>query len=112
MEKKPVPFDEPENPADVIMTFGRQKGWPLKKIPRSYLEWAAQIDSESQTVVKYIRLYLAQVAAVPEPPKGCHTPPLKSKQIGSSPSLFIARVEGDGRRVKIRNWQRRGTSSN
>jgi hypothetical protein len=31
--------ENPENPVDVIMTFGCLKGWPLKKIPRNYLEW-------------------------------------------------------------------------
>jgi uncharacterized protein (DUF3820 family) len=89
-----------ENPADVIMTFGQLKGWPLKKIPRSYLEWAA--DIENQPVVQLIKLYLEQTKAVPKPPKG----------IGSTPSLFIAPVEGSGRRVTVRKWKRRGGSSN
>ena len=105
-------FQENLDPAEVVMPFGHLKGWPLKKIPRSYLEWAAQVEPAKQPVVKYIRLYLAQTEPVAEPPKDCHTAPLKSKTIGSTPSFFVARVEGDGRRVKLRNWKRRGNSSN
>ena len=103
-------FEEDVDPAEVIMTFGCLKGQPLKKIPRSYLEWASNI--ENQPVVKYIRLYLEQTKAVPVPRKDCHTAPRLSNSIGSTHSLFIAPIEGSGRRVTLRKWQRRGKSSN
>src|ERR1700730_5909107 len=99
-----------ENPGDVIMTFGQLKGWPLKKIPRSYLEWAA--DIENQPIVQSIKLYLELTNPVPKPPKGRHIAPSTSNGIGSTPSLFIAPVEGSGRGVTVRKWKRRGGSSN